>query len=273
MLSDLKAFCLAPFPWYLAPMGYVRELSGIGRRGAQCAEAWRPHLESSKRAILGAAEACTSRKSVLVVGSGLLLDVPLAELSAAFDQVVLADIIQPRAVRKAAASYGNVELQQLDVTGIAKPVFDYVRRRRGPLPRCRVDCLRERDFDLVVSVNLLSQLAVIPGSYLRAKLPTLPPLAVADFSRAVIEAHLDWLARFDGRVALITDIERTELGADGGVERKDLLEGVRLTPPEESWTWDIAPRGTVYRDVEVRHQVVAYRDFRGIGRSESVDGG
>ena len=263
MLSDLVAFCLAPFPWHLAPMGYVRELSGIGRRGAQCVEAWRPHLDASKRVILGAAKACTSRNSVLVVGSGLLLDVPLDALSATFGRVVLADIIQPRAVRRAAASHGNVELLQLDVTGVAKPVFDYVRRRsRGPLPRCEVDCLLDRAFDLVVSVNLLSQLPVIPGAYLRAKLPMLPPLTVADFSSAVIDAHLDWLARFDCRVVLITDSERTEQGGDGAVQRKDLLKGVRLPPPEETWTWDIAPRGTVYRDVAVRHRVVAYRNFQ-----------
>lgn len=263
MLSDLLAFCLAPYPWHLAPMGYVRELSGIGRRNAQCVEAWRPHLEASKRAILAASEACPHRRSVLVVGSGLLLDVPLAALSAAFERVVLADIVQPRAVRRAVRPYGKVELLQIDVSGIARPVFDYVRRRRrGSLPQCRVDCLLDRGFDLVVSVNLLSQLPVIPSDYLRARLPTLPPLAITEFSRGVIESHLDWLRRFGCPVALITDCERREEGDDRRVETKDLLEGVRLPPPEESWSWDIAPRGSVYRDLAVRHRVVAYRDFR-----------
>lgn len=263
MLRDLAAFCLAPYPWHLAPMGYVRELSGIGRRNAQCGEAWRPHLEASQRAILAASEACALRRRVLVVGSGLLLDVPLAALSAAFDRVVLADIVQPWAVRRAVRPYGNVALLQRDMSGIAKPVYDYVRRGRpSPLPRRRVDDLLDGEFDLVVSVNLLSQLPVIPGDYLRARLPTLPPLAVAAFSRGVIEAHLDWLRRFGCPAALITDCERREEGDDGRVETKDLLEGVRLPPPEESWCWDIAPRGSVYRDLAVRHRVVAYRDVR-----------
>ena len=63
MLSDLLAFCLAPYPWYPAPMGYVRELSGMGRRNAQCVEAWRPHLEASKRAILAASSGRSSTMS------------------------------------------------------------------------------------------------------------------------------------------------------------------------------------------------------------------
>lgn len=257
---------LGPFAgaaaWHLAPMGYRREISGIAGRAAQCREAWGPHLEATRRVIETAAQGCARRKTALLVGSGLLLDVPLARLSGAFERVILADIVHPRQTRKQARGHGNVELVQVDVTDIARPVFDHVRKgRRGALPSGRPDHFLDQDIDLVVSVNLLSQLAVIPCSYLRAKRPLLPRDDLERFERQIVEAHLRWLARFAGRVALITDYEREEQGSDGTLCRKNILGGLELPPFEEGWTWRIAPRGTVFRDLDVRHKVAACSDF------------
>lgn len=262
MLDDLKAFLGAPFPWYLAPMGYQREMAGIARRADQCAAAWHTHLAATKRLIEGAAERCDNRDTALIIGSGLLLDVPLEFLSGVFRRVILADILHPRHVRHRLRRFDNVEPVQTDVTGVAKPVFDYVHKRRtGPLPTCRVEHFLDRRIDLVVSANLLSQLAVIPCRYLKAGLPGLPPHRIAGFGRSIVEAHLAWLRRFPGRVVLVTDFEREERASDGRVERKNILEGVELPPCRTTWTWRIAPLGRVYPDIDVRHRVAAYEDF------------
>lgn len=262
MLRRLLGLFAGAAAWHLAPMGYRREISGIAGRAVQCREAWGPHLEATKQVIEVAAQGCGRRKAVLLVGSGLLLDVPLAYLSRSFERVILADIVHPRHTRKRARGYGNVELAQADVTDIARPVFDHVRKgRHGALPSGRPDHFLDQDIDLVVSVNLLSQLAVIPCSYLRAKRPSLQQDELQRFERQIVGTHLRWLARFAGRVALITDYEREEQGADGALCRKNILGGLELPPFEEGWSWRIAPRGTVFRDLDVRHKVAAYSAF------------
>lgn len=270
MLKDLMEFIIAPYPWHLAPMGYLRELNGISRRVDQCARSWNSHLDATRDHIARTVLSCPRRHTAMVIGSGWLLDVPLENLSAAFERVLLVDIFHPRSVRRLVSQYDNVALMQMDVTGIAKPVFDYVRKRRpGGLPVSRAILLADLAVDLVISVNTLSQLAVIPRQYLMAHRPDLPPYVIENFCRNIVEAHLTWLSDMSARAVLITDYERIECGPDGDIVQKDILEGVSLPPPDARWSWDIAPLGSVYRDVAVRHEVKAYLDFKsGVTTSE-----
>ncbi|MGI9449941.1 MAG: hypothetical protein ACR2QH_04785, partial [Geminicoccaceae bacterium] len=156
---------------------------------------------------------------------------------------------------------------QMDVTGTVKPVFDYVRKRKADsLPESRVVLPIDPAIDLVVSVNILSQLAVIPRQYLTASRPDLPAYAVEDFCRKIVEAHLTWLSDIPARAVLITDYERIECGPGGGIVQKNILEDIALPPPDARWSWDIAPfgapLGSVFSGVAVRHEVKAYFDFK-----------
>lgn len=264
MIQDLIEYLRAPYPWHLAPMGYVRELSGLARRAEQCADAWRPHLEATRRHIEAAVQGCKGQGTVLVVGSGLLLDVPIYMLSDRFRRVVLADIFHARQVRRVARDLANVELLQADITGVVEPAYDYARRRQtGPLPRGRPGLPNGEAFDAIVSVNLLSQLAPMPRQYIKAHRPAVPPKALHEFSKRIVEQHLAWLRRLRGQTVLIADYQREEQRNDGIMTCSNILEGIRLPEADASWAWDIAPLGSVYRDIEVRHRVAAYWDFGG----------
>ena len=262
MLMDLLRFLTFPYPWYLAPMGYVREQAGITASGSRSANSWRFHLEECKATILQAADHCHQQGKALILGSGPLLDVPLAELSRRFGEVVLADIVHLRRARKQARCYANVRLVQIDVTGVTKTTFDLARRRRPvSLPEHRPGFFLDEKFDLVASVNLLSQLPVIPRQYLTDGIKGLSVETMDDFSRKLIENHLGWLARFPGVVCLITDQERLEIGGSKVLSRKKMLWGVDLPKGGRSWIWDIAPRPEIYRDKDVRHEVIAFACF------------
>ena len=259
---DLLNFLTCPHPWYLAPMGYVREQGGITSRGSRSVNSWGIHQEECKAIILEAADHCQQQDKALILGSGPLLDVPLAELSRRFGEVVLVDILHLRRIRKEAGCYANVRLVQIDVTGIAKTIFDLTRRRRPvSLPKHRPNFFLDEKFDLVASVNLLSQLPVIPGQYLTDGIKGYSVEAMDDFSRQLIEEHLGWLARFPGVVCLITDRERLEIGDSNILSRKNILWGVDLPKGGRSWIWDIAPRPEIYRDRDVRHEVIAFAAF------------
>src|SRR3546814_14518544 len=85
--------------------------------------------------------------------------------------------------------------------------------------------------------------------------------------RALVEAHLAWLRRLPCPAAIVFD-RRVELVApDGGVIAGfDPLMGADVPPADETWIWDIAPRGEVDRDHAVRHLVAARSEARRVGK-------
>ena len=263
MLRDLLEFVRNPYPWHLAAMGYVREVSGIADRARALAPAWREHLDRTRRAISTSAEASRGRGSVLVDGSGNLLDVPLDCLCARFGRVVLLDIVHSRQVRKAVSDRSNVELLSADVTGVAHAVYRAARSRDvSVLPRSVPPDLDGRQFDLIISVNILSQLGVTPCRYLKAHCPAIPPKRLHMLSRDLIETHLAWIRGRAPQSCLITDVRRAEHVTGGTSVETDILEGLALPEPDETWDWQIAPLNSVYPDREVVHCVHAFHDLR-----------
>ena len=79
-----------PFPRHLRDMGYVEESRNLAARQDRCRAAWQAHLECTRSLILEAADRCRRFDKALIVGSGLLFDIPTAELSQRFRDVVLA---------------------------------------------------------------------------------------------------------------------------------------------------------------------------------------
>src|SRR5262245_54087219 len=101
---------LTPCPRYARELGYPRELFRIPGRFRGWKPAWQPHCQRWRALILRASARCTTRRKAVVFGSGFLYDVPLAELAAGFREVVLVDVVHPRATARAAARLGNVNL-------------------------------------------------------------------------------------------------------------------------------------------------------------------
>src|SRR4051794_1867981 len=109
MLLKLLQYAVTPCPWYVRRMGYLGELLGIKARYARCRAAWEPHLQNTRTIITRAAAKCAQRRKAVVLGSGLLLDVPLAELAGAFREVILVDVVHPLEVRWQRSRFPNVQ--------------------------------------------------------------------------------------------------------------------------------------------------------------------
>lgn len=255
-------YLAVPVPRHVRHMGYVRELRALRARGNRCRGAWRPHLENTRALMLEAAARCERHRSALVVGSGLLFDVPLEELSRRFDRVVLVDIVHLWPVHRRADRLSNVRLIPCDVTGVIEHCHALARRRsRAPLPRRPVDFLLGEPFDLVVSLNVLSQLPVVPNGYMSRRIRSLTDAQIGEFSRALVTNHLDWLCSFPGTACLVTDLERLCYGECGLASRERSLWGVELPDGGREWLWDLAPKPEMYFHLDVRHRVVGYASF------------
>lgn len=229
-------------PRHVRVMGYLDELIAIGSRVRQVPDDWAPHLEHSKSVVRKAIAQCESRRTAVIIGSGRLLDVPLADLATAFQRVVLVDIVHVGAARRACQSFANVELAALDVTQVSEAIY-HLGPTGGALPRSRPTLFQDDpNVDLVASMNLLSQLPYTPCKYLR-RWNHFSPNDLEGFARHLIEAHLAFLGGFTCTVCLIADEEYLTYDAqDRLVERRGALHGAELPWPGEDWVWRLAPR-------------------------------
>ena len=261
MLREFWAWLATPCSGPARRLGLAAESVAIAFRHRRCARAWAPHLERCKALVLEAARACPGRARAVVLGSGPLLDVPLAELSGLFGQVVLADAVHPRVARCAARALPNVELLEFDATGLHAELAALCRAGRGPLPVPGPPLLPGPRPDFLVSLNLLSQLAIRPLAALRRSLIDPDEAALQALARGLIEAHLAWLPEAADRVCLVTDHRREVRGAGGVLESADLLHGAAL-PPGRDWEWLLAPRPEARPDADVVHHVRGVTDCK-----------
>jgi hypothetical protein len=241
MLSDVIASFFATASPAHRALGYLDETLDMRRRARINREAWRPHLGHSRQFVLSSAHRCANKDKIVVLGSGLLLDVPLAELSELFGEVVLKDVVCLPEVRKQIKRYGNVTFVEEDVTGIA----GRLHRNRQPgitgLPEAGPPPAYD-GASLVVSLNILSQLWVVPRAYAGRHARQLDPAQVDDWCVGIVERHYTWLRSLPCAVCLIADHEAVKRDSTGNIiSRTSTVFGLQLPHADASWTWRIAP--------------------------------
>ncbi len=242
-------------------MGFLSSSLRVRARFRRCKRAWADHIENTRRAVLEAAGQCPRRRRAAVLGAGLLHDIPLAELSSLFEEVILVDIVHPWLSRVKANRFRNVSQISADITGVMEELYRVAPLTGQVLPISHPALFTDDPrLDLTVSVNLLSQLPDVPGEYLHG-LRSEP--TVAAFQKQLVEAHLDYLARLPGHTALITDIGvRRMIHDEPTLEEWDPLHGAQLPPAERTWQWRLAPSPEIRRGVDLYTTVAAYTDWK-----------
>ncbi|MCJ2034406.1 hypothetical protein [Methylobacterium sp. J-068] len=244
MLVEVLHLLTTPIPWAHRRRGYLRESVLLLSRSRRCRAAWAGHLAESRAAVIAACAGLERRRVAVVLGSGLLQDVPLAHLAARFDAVRLVDAVHLWPARRQARAYPNVTLVTADLIP-GRDGADSLAALCG-----------SSDVDFVVSANVLSQLPILPLDR--------PGFVPPDLGARIVAGHLDGLARLAARVCLLTDVEQVEQDRDGRVtDRIDLLHGIGLGTPDRTWIWDLAPFGEAARHLRQQHRVQAFLDWRG----------
>ena len=198
---------------------------------------------------------------MVVLGAGLLHDIPIEELSALFDEVVLVDIVHPWLSRLAARRFRNVKQVSADITGVIEQLHRVAHAPDAALPISHPELfVDDPRLDLTLSVNLLSQLSHVPGKYLEGRRDE---ATISAFLKHLVEAHLEYLRKLPGHTALITDTTvRRMVCGDPVVEEWDQLHGVKLPPAEFTWEWHLAPSPELGRGIDVYSTVAAYTDWK-----------
>lgn len=270
MILELAEYLLTPCSFAMRRLGYLRGQLGIKVRHRQCRRAWQTHLQRTQAVIRAASLDCPQRRKAVILGSGLLLDVPLADLASTFREVILVDVVHPLRAYLTALRYRNVRLVRADVSETVVELARIAHAPQAPLPRSKpmLFC-DDEEVDFVASVNLLSQLPYIPALYLSKAAPR-PEQEIDDYARDLIESHLDYLQRLPGVVTLITDIEKLQLDAEGReVDRFDILYGVTLPWLGEEWTWEHVPLKHLSREFAYHRRVRAVQNVKSEPQSVS----
>src|SRR5262245_26326267 len=257
MIREFLESVFTPCTRFARVMGYLREVVGIGKRYRRCKNDWRTHLERSRDVIRQAVARCSTRRKVVVLGSGRLYDVPVEELSAQFECVALVDLIHPLPTRWRCRRLANVELVTADVTSVLEPLQS-VAYSGGILPVSEPTMLvDEAAVDLVISLNIFSQLPIIPCRYLR-RWNHFNEDSIERFGRQLMQGHVDYLRSFRAVVGLIADVAFLTVDADERViKEEDALRGISLPWSGEEWIWRLAPRGK-------RGKTGSYHRVRGV---------
>lgn len=214
---------------------YLAEAVGLWARGERQRAAWAPHVAHTRDLIDTQIDQLPRRRTVVVLGSGPLFDVPLESLARTFETVLLVDQAHLSTTRRRVSRYPNVRQVWHDLSASTNPQhLDFL----GGI----------EDLDWVISLNLLSQLA---------------RSAPEGKELAVIDAHLDGLSALPCHALLVTDF-CYRLYDRNDVEKRyfDLLHGRIMPPFDQRWVWEVAPFGEEARGTRRVHSVAAWLDWR-----------
>ncbi|EPE99843.1 hypothetical protein [Rhizobium grahamii] len=229
---------------------FIRYSVNLWSRAGRCSRQWAEHEERSKDAVRSAMAGLRQRRTAVILGSGLLRDVPIEELARTFDTVVLVDLVHLASTRLwlPLKGYKNVRLIERDLSG-----YDDLAASGQPEPLAFLRNVPYLDF--VVSANLLSQIGRgVKRRFDAEQNGTMP----ADTVAQLIGAHRSALEAAPCKTCLITDVSYAVIDRTGKVlEEADLLHGVSLSSVQADWTWPVAPIGEESADYQIVHKVVA----------------
>jgi hypothetical protein len=199
MIWEAIQHLLIPAPQHIKEMGYLKESIAIEARFERCARFWAPHLEECKRQILAATEELAPGSSVMIMGSGGLHDVPMEELLGRGFHITCVDIVHLPKVKK---KYPEVAFVEKDITGQIEPLYKAVKNKEAFFPETAWQL--DQKPDLIISLNILSQLALNLVSYAKAQNYELVPF----FENSTFSDHISWLKGQETSVLLISDVAR-----------------------------------------------------------------
>lgn len=260
MLAEMLRYWTTFAPERVRKFGYLKRLIALEFLHKRNEHAWNEHVISCREFIVDAANKCPKHGIAVVLGSGLLLEVPLRSLSDRFDRVFLVDMFHMPQVRAEVKKYFNVKLLYGDITGI------FAMMKEGdypggnvPAPEPRIPHLK--DADLIVSANVLTHLSPPLCEYLE-KTRYLTEFDQDRLTTQIMQAHVDAIAdTATGVGAIITSTESFELAGDRVLSRKNLVTGVKFPDTASrahnlEWQWLVAPAPEDHPTHDTEHTVI-----------------
>ncbi|HAM11200.1 MAG: hypothetical protein A2X05_06850 [Bacteroidetes bacterium GWE2_41_25] len=231
-------------------MGYYDYQNGLIYRHLNQESGWDSHLKHCRDYIMKTVDLYKPDK-VTVLGSGWLLELPIAEILEKTGKVCLIDIIHPPEVISQAGKISNVELIESDLTGglieeVWNKVHSYsVFSKPDSIEGIIIPEFKpESDPGMIISLNIITQLETMLVRYLKRK-ARIGEEEMSRFRKTVQNRHIDFISKH--RSMLITDCEEIITKRSGEVNKTStLLAAIPSFKDKEEWTWNFDSKGADY---------------------------
>jgi len=231
-------------------MGYYNYQRGLIVHHLNEEGSWNTHLTNCRNFILKSLE--SYKPSVVsIFGTGWLLDLPLAEINEIADQINLVDIIHPPEVKSQVANMKKVILREEDVTGgLIEEVWKKASSKIFLNKLSSFEGIQIKKYQpgfepgLVISLNILTQLEVLPVEFLR-KRSRVKEEAFLQLRKEIQQSHISFLKSH--KSILLTDHTEVITESSGNkIEIKSVLIDLPEAKIREDWTWNFELKNSDY---------------------------
>lgn len=235
--------------------GYTYQNVALKFRSSRCKQAWQSHIDECHQLIREELE-LVKPKTVMVLGSGLLLEVPIDDLLARVEKIYLVDLVHSAKIRKLAQKHSKIELIERDLSSL----LGFLKKGLGAFELKSIPWDKLPDWslpkvDLVISANLMSQIPLIISESL--------PMSTSvynTFARRLRDQHVQRVCAQGERGLLFADFETRYIDRSG---KQLKLEDYKVSMIKfeyiKEWLWEISPYGETSKDYKV---VMCVRAFR-----------
>ena len=215
--------------------GYLSQLIALNARRNRLKDLWKDHEKYCKQVIHEEILQTKNKHSVVVLGSGLLHEVPIISLINAFKEVYLVDVVHGPKTFKMGK---QVNILSRDITGFWDIIKNHDKSKWMPL--LEKVAAPWPQADLVISANMLSQ---IPISFVdRFNAEGFNNDEQLSFCTLLLKNHIRHLQQNSGRSLLICDNGREfSDSSDKFIRKEPSLSGLNLGKPFFGWSWNLAP--------------------------------
>lgn len=240
-------------------MDYSSEQVYIAQRMLQEQNGWQSHLNNSQNFINNFVSSNLA-KSINILGSGWLLDVPIDSIIKQFERVILTDIYHPKQIINKYSKFSNIEFCTIDLTHGVVDLTYSANKRNFSFPeyiaKIRNTESTEYTEDIVVSINLLSQLSIFITDYLRKKV-RLSNDQLREIAHAIQTNHITNLPK--GKSILITDYEEEFIDEDNHLigTNPTVFIDIPKNQSTKEWTWKFDTQMTYREDCQTHLRVAA----------------
>jgi hypothetical protein len=245
----------------LTRMGYYDYQSGLIFRHLNQEGGWDSHLEHCRHFIIRALD-LFKPSHVTVIGSGWLLDLPLAEMLERSLKVTLVDIVHPPDISKQTKGIANVELIELDATGgLIMEVWNKAGRhsffnKKHSLSDIMIpEYEPDADPGMVISLNILTQLEsrIIDFLCRRVKVSN---EELNNFRAEIQNKHIAFLKKH--RSVIVTDYAEVVTNKRGETRSvTTLLTELPESNLKDEWIWDFDMKGSDFHNKKSLIKVIA----------------
>jgi hypothetical protein len=235
------SFLKPPSP--LDSIGYKSDQKGIIKRFLREKDNWQEHLKKTSNYIIQFCEKIPPDSRLAILGSGWLLDLPVDYLVKKFKLIYMVDVLHPMQIKHKFRASASLIFIERDLTGYAAQVSGLVRKSSqtdilNSLSNLnRVNVMSGMDYDVILSVNVLTQLDSILCDFITSK-KYFKSEQLINFQKKLQQEHLNLLTSKPS--CLISDVREIFLDRNNSIaySTDTLKVDWPLGQHSESWNWN-----------------------------------